>query len=47
MVLNLKEGERLQIGQRVRAWFAGIMITTYPGQTKSVKVEIIKAAAGS
>ncbi|TLS51625.1 hypothetical protein FE782_14060 [Paenibacillus antri] len=32
---------RLEVGLRVRAWFAGLMLTSYPGQTGSVKLEVL------
>jgi len=35
-------GERFAIGQRARAWFAGIMLQSYPGQTQGVKIEIVE-----
>jgi len=30
------------VGQKAKAWFAGIMLTSYPGQTQGVKIEIVE-----
>ncbi|WP_309119624.1 stalk domain-containing protein [Paenibacillus sp.] len=32
---------RLEVGLKVRAWFVGLMATSYPGQTQSVKLEVL------
>jgi hypothetical protein len=34
--------EKLAVGQEVRAWFTGMMFTSYPGQTSALKIEIMQ-----
>lgn len=38
---ELKTFDDLQIGQEVKSWFVGTMLTSYPSQTDSVKIEIV------
>lgn len=40
LVIYNGDHTRLEVGQWVRAWFAGLMFTSYPGQTMGVKLEV-------
>jgi hypothetical protein len=37
---------QLEVGQKVKAWFAGLMLQSYPGQTQAVKLEISEQPQG-
>jgi hypothetical protein len=38
---DLKTIDDLQIGQKVKSWFYGAVLESYPSQTESVKIEIL------